>query len=105
MNNHQYECILTLAMPVKIEEAVVEHLQAHPEWVSGFSVTRAEGFGSGAPLNTMFEQVKGRASRCLVTLLMSHANAQELLQSLRMEFRNPHVAYWITPVIEFGRFA
>ncbi|HJV53005.1 MAG TPA: DUF3240 family protein [Noviherbaspirillum sp.] len=105
MSEHRYDCVLTLALPAALEEEVLGHLQAHPEWVNGFSVVAAEGFGAGAPLETTIEQVRGRARRRLVTLLLDSQNVERLLHSLRGQFRSPHMAYWVTPLTSFGRFA
>lgn len=102
---HKYSCILTLALPAALEEEVLDHLQAHPEWVSGFSVVQAEGFGASMSLATTMEQVRGRARRRLVTVLAEDGCLEPLLTSLRAEFRNPEMAYWITPLLQFGRFA
>jgi hypothetical protein len=105
MDSQRYECILTLAIPARLEEAVFDHLHSHAEWVDGFSSVDAEGFGARVSLDTALEQVRGRASRRLVMMLMRRDDADKLLQSLRAAFRNPHMAYWITPITEFGRFA
>ena len=102
---HNYSCILTLALPAALEEEVLDHLQAHPEWVSGFSVVQAEGFGASMSLPTMLEQVRGRSRRRLITVLAEDACIEPLLTSLRAEFRSPEMAYWVTPLLQFGRFA
>lgn len=101
---HQYNCVLTLALPARLEEEVLDHLQAHPEWVSGFSIMPAEGFGTGMSLPTTMEQVRGRARRRVITILMEEGNVDPLLASLRADFHSPEMAYWVTPLIRFGRF-
>lgn len=102
---HQYSHVLTLALPAALEEEVLDHLQEHPQWAGGFSVVQAEGFGSGTSLPSTLEQVRGRARRRLVTVLLEEANIDPLLSSLRAEFHNPEMAYWVMPLIRFGRFA
>lgn len=102
---YQYSHVLTLALPAALEEEVLDHLQACPEWVTGFSIAPAEGFGNGMSLPSTLEQVRGRARRRLITILMAQANIEPLLASLHAEFRSPEMAYWITPLIKFGRFA
>lgn len=97
-------CVLTLALPAALEEEVLDHLQAHPEWARGFSVARAEGFGGGAGLHTAMERVRGRARRRLVTVILSQTHAESLLNSLREQFKSPEMAYWITPLLASGRF-
>lgn len=105
MSEDRYDCMLTLALPAALEEEVLDHLQAHPEWVSGISVVAAEGFGAAAPLESALEQVRGRARRRLVTLLLDSRHVEPLVASLRSEFRSPYMAYWVTPLTTFGRFA
>lgn len=102
--SEKYDCVLTLALPVALEEEVLDHLHAHPEWVSGFSVAHEEGYGSGTGLHTAMEKVRGRARRRLVTLVLAQAHAEPLVMSLREQFQSPEMAYWITPLSAFGRF-
>ncbi len=104
MMAHQYNCVLTLALPAMLEEEVLDHLQEHPEWVSGFSIMPAEGFGASLSLPTALEQVRGRARRRVITILMEEGSVDPLLASLRADFHNPEMAYWVTPLIRFGRF-
>ncbi len=100
-----YDCLLTLALPAALEEEVLDHLSSHPQWVSGFSVVHAEGFGAGALLRTSMEQVRGRSRRTLVQLLIQAEDAQELIESLRRSFTTTEMAWWTSPVSGFGRFA
>lgn len=98
-----YDCALTLALPAALEEEVLDLLLAHPEWVSGFSLTRGEGFGVGAKLRSSMEQVRGRAQRVLIMLLIVDAHRELLIESLRTQFPSSEVAWWTTPVLAFGR--
>jgi len=100
-----YDCLLILALPAGLEEEVLDHLADHPEWVSGFSVVHAEGFGAGARLGTSMEQVRGRSRRRLVELLMRREHLQDLLNSLRGSFTSAEMAWWTVAVTGFGRFA
>ncbi len=103
--SQNYDCLLTLALPADLEEEVLDHLSAHPEWVSGFSVVHAEGFGAGARLRTSMEQVRGRSRRRLVQLLIRQEQVQPLVDSLRSSFSTPEMAWWAAPISGFGRFA
>lgn len=100
-----YDCVLTLALPQALEEEALDLLLAHPEWVGGFSVTAAEGFGRQVQLPSVMEQIRGRARRCLVTVLMQQAHAEPLLATLKAAFPHPQAAWWITPLLQFGRLA
>lgn len=102
--NH-YDCLLTLAIPAALEEEVLDFLQDHPEWVNGFSVIHAEGFGSGSKLRSTLEQVRGRAQRMLIQLLMQQSHSEALLSALQAQYASDEIAWWMTPVTAFGRLA
>jgi Protein of unknown function (DUF3240) len=104
MTDDAYDCLLTLAVPAELEEEVLDQLAAHPQWVSGFSVTSSEGVGRGAALRTTLEQVRGRSRRRLIQILMKSENAEALLESLKRSFVTPEMAWWTSPVQSFGRF-
>jgi hypothetical protein len=99
------DCMLTLALPAELEEEVLDHLASHREWVSGYSVTHAEGLGRGAQLRSPMEQVRGRARRRLVQLLMRKEHVPLLIGSMRAAFKSPEMAWWTAPISDFGRFA
>lgn len=101
----QYDCVLNLALPSGLEEEVLDHLLAHPEWVDGFSLAQQEGFGSGANLVSSMEKVRGRARRSVVTVLMERRDVEPLLQGLRAAFPTPDVFWWSTALHDFGRLA
>ncbi len=101
----EYDCVLTLALPADLEEEVLDHLSAHPEWVKGFSIVHAEGLGAGARLRTSMEQVRGRSRRRLVQLLIRQEHVSGLVDSLRGSFNTPEMAWWVAPISGFGRFA
>lgn len=101
----RYDCVLTLALPQALEEELLDLLLAHPDWVHGFSVSPAEGFGRQVQLPSVMEQIRGRARRCLVTVLMQQAHTAPLLAVLRQAFPHPQAAWWISPLTQFGRFA
>ncbi len=98
-------CCLTLVCHRSLEERLVDHLLEHPQWVRGFSLTRIEGGSQKEKLPSMLEQVRGRSQRVQIVTVMNLADAQELIAHLKREEANPEIAYWITPVLEFGRLA
>jgi hypothetical protein len=51
----------------------------------------------------MLEQVRGRSQRVQIVTVLNNEDAQELIAHLKHEEPNAEIAYWITPVIEFGR--
>lgn len=100
-----HDCLLTLALPQALAEEVLDLLLAHPEWVDGFTVAQAEGFGRQVQLPSVMEQIRGRARRCQVSVLMRQVHTAPLLAALRLAFPHPQAAWWITPLTTFGRFA
>ncbi len=99
----EMNCCLTLVCHRSLEERLVDHLLEHPEWVRGFSLTRIEGGSQKEKLPSMLEQVRGRSQRVQIVSVMNNDDAQQLIDHLKREEPNPEIAYWITPVAEFGR--
>ncbi len=98
-------CCLTLICHRSLEGRMLDHLLEHPEWVHGFSTSDIEGSSQQGHLPSVQEQVRGRSQRVEIRIVMSLDDANALLQYLKAEEANPQIAYWITPVIEFGRLA
>lgn len=101
----EMNCCLTLVCHRSLEERLVDHLLEHPQWVRGFSLSRIEGGSQKEKLPSMLEQVRGRSQRVQIITVMNLEDAQALIAHLKREEANPEIAYWITPVIEFGRLA
>ncbi len=99
----EMNCCLTLAFHRSLEERLVSHLLEHPEWVHGFVTFKAEGGSQKEKLPSMIEQVRGRSQRATIQVVMNLEDARTLIAHLKHEESNPEIAYWITPVIEFGR--
>jgi len=99
------DCVLTLVFPVLLEEEVIDALFEHPEWVVGFTVERVEGQGQAVRLYGSAEQVRGRSRRVQVQTVMNREDAQALIAHLKETLPNPEIAYWMVPLLEFGRFA
>ena len=98
-------CCLTLVCHKSMEERLVDHLLEHPELVTGFSVGRMQGSSQKEVLPSMLEQVRGRSQRIELNAVMNLDDAHALVAHLKEEEHNHEVAYWITPVLEFGRLA
>lgn len=97
--------LLTLAAPRHLEDELVEQLLAHPDWASGFTLFSAEGYSTHPERLSPQELVRGRAARFEVQIVLTAEHAQALLQHLTNCFPKRDVAYWLTPVVEFGRLA
>lgn len=99
----EMNCCLTLVCHKSLGERLVDHLLEHPDWVRGFSLARIDGGSQKEVLPSMLEQVRGRSQRVQITTVMNGEDARQLVAYLKREEANPEIAYWITPVIEFGR--
>ncbi|MCL2590266.1 MAG: DUF3240 family protein [Betaproteobacteria bacterium] len=95
--------MMTLAFPLALEEQIIDFLLDHPQWVSGFSLIHAQGMGRGVGLKSAMEKVKGRERRRLINMLMHNDNVILLVEALREEFHSIYMAYWVTPLLSFGR--
>lgn len=99
------DTLLTLVIPVSLEEDILDFLLLHPKWAGGFSVMAAQGMGQGARLQSAMELVQGRSARKLVLIAGVHAELRLLVQALAEEMPTPDVAYWMSPLLESGRLA
>lgn len=100
-----YDCLLNLALPVELEEELIDLLRGQVARVSGFSILPAEGFGAGARLVSAMEQVRGRSRRRVAQLLMRAEDVEPLLEAIRSALPSPEMVWWTVPVTGFGRFA
>lgn len=96
---------LTIVLPKPFEEDLVDSLLEHPEWVSGFTTTDVSGHGLRVSYHATAEEVRGRVARVQVQIVMQTEHAQALIAHLKQSMRSAEIAYWLTPVAEFGRFA
>lgn len=99
------DCLLTLAMPLALEEEMLDLLRQHADLVSGFSVIQGHGIGIHAPLTTAMEQVQGRARRVFVHMVMRSGDVAPLVARLREVLQSSQVFYWAVPLQTFGRLA
>ncbi len=96
-------CLLTVALPLALEEEMLDLLREQRNLVPDFSVVHGHGIGSEAPLTTMMERVEGRARRVFVYAVMRRTDVPPLVARLRDVFQSPEVFYWTVPLQECGR--
>jgi hypothetical protein len=101
----EMNCCLTLVCHKSLEERLIDHLLEHPDWVRGFSGNSIEGHSQKEILPTIMEQVRGRSQRIEIRSVMNIEDAHSLIAHLKREEANPEIAYWISPITEFGRLA
>ena len=97
--------VLTLVMPVDVEDALVETLLEHPDLAPGFTSQPVEGHGQRVSFIGTAEHVRGRAAYCRVQLVVPRADADALLALLRERFATSRVFFWMIPAIASGRLA
>ncbi|MBP6800864.1 MAG: DUF3240 family protein [Zoogloea sp.] len=97
--------VLTLVMPVDVEDALVETLLEHPDLAPGFTSQPVEGHGQRVSFIGTAEHVRGRAAYCRVQLVVPRADADALLALLRERFATSRVFFWMVPAIASGRLA
>lgn len=101
----QADCCLTIVFPVSLENNIIGHLLEHPELASGFTTVEVEGHGKGSIYRSANEQVRGRARRVKMEIVMERSDARALVAHLKESLPTSEVAYWVAPIDEFGRFA
>ena len=97
--------VLTLVMPVDVEDALVETLLEHPDLAPGFTSQPVEGHGQRVSFIGTAEHVRGRAAYCRVQLVVPRADADALLALLRERFATSRVFFWMVPAVASGRLA
>ena len=97
--------VLTLVMPVDVEEALLETLLEHPELAPGFTSQKVEGQGQRITFIGTSEHVRGRAACCRVQLVVPLTDANALLDILKARFATSRVFFWMVPAIASGRLA
>lgn len=100
-----FDAMLTLALPVALEEDILDFLLMHPEWAAGFTVVDAQGMGNGATLRSAMEKVQGRSRGKLVFIAGVDPQLRALLAALSCAIPSREVTYWMSPVSAFGRLA
>lgn len=97
------DCLLTLALPPSLEEEMLDLLLSHPDMAPGFTVLHGQGVGRHVALASGMEQVQGRARRTMVQVALTQAQLPALLAILRQQLPSPQIAYWVVPLLAFGR--
>ncbi len=99
MNSKEY--LVTLNVPLSLEEAVVDCLlmQESEHGFSSFPVNSHDHKNEGLSLA---EQVSGRQEKIRFQMYVPEDALAGLLEQLRAEFSGSGIKYWVLPVIENG---
>lgn len=96
---------LTLVLPDALKDKVLDQLLKHPDWVGPFNTHRVEGHGDPDSIASPAEQVRGRAERMQIQILMDAGHVSDLLDELRTDLRSADVVWWLSPVTDAGSLA
>ena len=96
------DACLKLLLPRALETQVIDCLLQHPRWVGPFITRHVEGHGDPESMESAEEQVRGRAARIEIEILMDAGHVAELLQDLRAELPSRAIVWWLSPVLEAG---
>lgn len=96
---------LKLILPRALEARILDHLLQHPQWVGPFLTHQVEGHGAPEAIESASEQVRGRAERVQIEILMDARHVTELLAGLRAELPSADVVWWLSPVTDSGSLA
>ena len=98
-------CKLTLVVPSEADDRIVELMLASDPPVTGFTMWQADGHGESFKTASIGERVRGRVERSVFIAVMELGRAKSLVDEIGRKAPIPHMAYWIEPVLEFGRTA
>ncbi|MDP1664085.1 MAG: DUF3240 family protein [Methylobacter sp.] len=99
MNTKEY--LITLNVPLSIEEAIVDCLLTleSEHGFSSFPVSSHDHKNEGLSLA---EQVTGRQKKIRFQMYVPEQGLAQLLDQLRAEFSGSGIRYWVLPVVENG---
>lgn len=101
----QLTVCLHLVLPITLRDRVLDQLLLHPSWVGPFTTHRVEGHGDPDGIASAAEQVRGRAERIQIEILMDERHVAALLAQLRADLPQCDVVWWLSPLIAAGSFA
>lgn len=95
---------LTVLVPERQEERVVDWLLAHPDWRIEFSVHRVAARGPLVHLALAEERVQGYARRVEVKLIVERSRLDGLLAAVEGLLAGLEGGWWVLPVERFAAF-
>jgi hypothetical protein len=96
------QACLTLIVPRTLRDELFDYLSEQTDLVPGFTASDAAGHGPEVRLHTPAERVKGHADQIVVRVILPTADAERLIEQLRIPFAGTRLVYWILPVTDFG---
>jgi Protein of unknown function (DUF3240) len=99
------DACLKLTLPRALEARILDYLLQHPQWVGPFITLQVEGHGDPDRIESPAEQVRGRAERVQIEILMDTNHVDDLLRELRAELPSGDVVWRLSPVTAAGTLA
>lgn len=98
------ELCLNILCPLVLEEKLLDLLLMSPN-AEVFTSTPTAAHGLAFGQLSQSEQVLGRVLATQIQVVLSEADKDALLKIIQQQFAGVGLRYWITPVIESGRFS
>jgi hypothetical protein len=95
---------LTVVAPADLETPLVEALLEVETPIGAFTSMRVAGHGESFADASTTERVSGRAARVMIVAIVSPALAKIAIERLKTRLHVPHAAWWVEPVLDFGKF-
>lgn len=95
------QILISLTVPLTIEEALVDWLLEHPN-TQGFSSFAVNGHSSAVEGLTLEEQVAGRKKQIRFQLHLQQEDVEGFLIHFKQDFKGTGVHYWITALMDEG---
>lgn len=94
---------LTIVCPAVVEIALIECLDALEPALPGYTILAGEGRGQNMDLPSAAERVRGAMRVFTVQMILPEADIPRILEAVRTACPRPNIAYWVEPVLDFGR--
>lgn len=96
--------LLTLLVPPRLADAVVELLLEHPA-TPPFTSVVGRGHGDDPDAMTLAEQVSGWRREVRMEVRIDHGDQEALLEALRTRMPTAAIRWRITPILAYGTLA
>ncbi len=93
-------CLYLLAAP-ELEEKLLDQLLMHPQ-LPNFVSQSASSHGGHLNDLDQSEQVLGRGNAVLIQVQLTLNDANDLINTLRGDFANSGVLFWVVPILTRG---
>lgn len=102
---NEFDACLKLVLPHALEEQIIDFLLAHPREAGPFIAYAVDGHGAPQAMTEPKEEVRGRTRRVMIEVLTDLESARHLVAELKTLLPHAALSFWITRVLESGRFA